>query len=111
MNEPEPVEWLPDEPLTETDATELLDRAGARAVWVMDHDPATRRSVLGEDPSDDAVIELVIETDDAFETYSYTHADGTTRWVSYGDQPADGQFEGTLASYRLVAGQTTTDLE
>lgn len=108
MNDPESVEWLPDEPLSEADASDLLERPGAQAVWVMDHDPATRRSLLGENPPEDAVIELVIETDDAFETYSYGH-DG--RWVTYGDQPTDGSFDGTLASYRLLAGETDTDMD
>ena len=111
MNEPEPADSLPDGPLSEAEAAALLDRPTADGVWVMDHGQATRRSILGDNPPDDAVIELVIETDEGFEMYSYTHTAEGTQWVTYGTQPKDGSFAETLASYRLLAGQTATAMD
>ncbi|MFB6193652.1 MAG: hypothetical protein ABEI75_01185 [Halobaculum sp.] len=106
MNEPEPAEGFPDDPLTESDAAAFADDPTTEAVWVMDHDPTTRASVLGENPPENAVIELVIETAEAFRLYSYTHRPGGTRWVTYGEEPKGGGFTATLDSYRLLAGDS-----
>ena len=58
-----------------------------------------------------AVIDVVLETEDAFEMYSYTGG----RWMDYGTQRKDDEeapsMTGTLASYRLLAGETTLALE
>ena len=109
MNEPEPAEGFPEEPLTEAEAVALQDDPTTQAVWVMDHDPATRASVLGENPPDDAVIELVVETPETFRLYSYTNRPTGTIWVTYGEEPKGGGFEATLESYRLLAGDSELD--
>lgn len=106
MNEPTPAEGFPDDPLSEETAAELLQRPTAQAVWVMDHDRTTVTALVGPDAPADVVIELVVETDEAFEMYSYTHHAGQPTWVSYGSQPKGSGFETTLESYRLLAGET-----
>ena len=49
--------------------------------------------------------------EDAFEMYSYTGG----RWMDYGVQHRDDEeapsMAGTLASYRLLAGESTLDIE
>lgn len=108
--EPEAAQGWPDEPLTEAEARELhADRADCVAVWVMDHDDATREALLGPDAPADAVVDVVLETDDAFELYSYTHHGDGTRWVTYGEEAKGGDattMAGTLAHYRLLAGES-----
>jgi hypothetical protein len=112
--QPAPAENWPDGPLTEGDARDLLfDREATTAVWVMDHDEATRTALLGADPPEDAVLDVVLETPDAFEMYSYTHHDDGTRWVTYGEESkgTDGgtTMRDTLASYRLLVGDSDLD--
>nr|WP_254538127.1 hypothetical protein [Halomarina sp. BCD28] len=109
--EPEPADGWPDGPLSEEDARDLLfDREEVVAVWVMDHDEGTRTAILGPDPDEDAVIDVVVETADAFEMYSYTHHEGGTAWVTYGEESKadDGAtgMAGTLESYRLLVGES-----
>jgi len=109
--QPEPAADWPDGPLTEDDARELLfDREAVLAVWVMDHDETTLSALLGTDPPDDAVVDVVLEMAEAFEMYSYTHHDDSTQWVTFGDERkgTDGgaTMRDTLASYRLLAGES-----
>ncbi|MFD1512217.1 hypothetical protein [Halomarina rubra] len=112
--QPEPADDWPEGPLSEADARDLLfDREAAVAVWVLDHDDATRTALLGPNPPEDAVLDVVVETADGFEMYSYTHHDTATQWVTYGTEEK-GTDEGatmrdTLASYRLLTGDS--DLE
>ena len=112
--DPEPAEDWPDGPLSEGDARDLLfDREDVLAVWVMDHDEATLSALLGPDPPEDAVVDVVVETDAAFEMYSYTHHETTTRWVTFGDERkgTDGarRMRDTLDSYRLLAGESDAE--
>lgn len=87
----------------------LLDDPLVNAVWVMDQSSDVRRDLFGEDTPEDAVIELVVETDDAFVSYSYTHRPHGTAWRCYGAKPKGSGFETTLESYRLLAGETNID--
>ncbi len=109
--DPTPAEGWPEGPLSEEAARDLLfDREAAVAVWVMDHDEATRNAILGPDAPEGAVIDVIVETGDAFELYSYTHHDGDTKWVAYGEESKAGDgataMAGTLESYRLLAGES-----
>lgn len=109
MDQPEPAPELPDRPLSEAEAR---DRgADALGVWVMDHDGGVRSVAVPEEAPDDAVVDLVVETETAFEMYSYTRGE----WMDYGTQAkADAEapsMAGTLESYRLLAGETTLDAE
>lgn len=111
---PEPAAGWPEGSLTEREARDLqFDREDATAVWVLDHDEATRTAILGPDPPEDAVIDVVVETDERFEMYSYTHHDSTTQWVTYGEERKEtegaARMRDTLDSYRLLVGDT--DLE
>ena len=110
--EPEPAEGWPEGPLDESAAASLLDeRADATAVWVMDHGAAARESVLGPDPPEDAVIDLIVETETGFSVYSYTHTPDGTRWMDYGAEekgtPGGNAMAATLSYYRLLAGEST----
>ena len=112
--EPEPAADWPEGSLTESEARDLqFDRDGVVAVWVLDHDEATRTALLGPDPPGDAVVDVVLETDEAFEMYSYTHHDSTTQWVTYGEERKGTEggttMRDTLTSYRLLVGDS--DLE
>jgi hypothetical protein len=105
MEQPEPADGWPDRPLTETEAADLLDDAVV-AVWVMDHDSGVRGAVApGADA--DAIVDVVLETDTAFEMYSFS---GGT-WMDYGtqrkDDPDAPPMTGTLESYRVLAGEST----
>ncbi|MEZ3117771.1 hypothetical protein RYH80_17780 [Halobaculum sp. MBLA0147] len=121
MEQPTEADGWPDRPLTETEATALLDPevasgveidpselrttgGDAVAVWVMDHESAVRARSVPADAPDDAVIDLVVETEVAFEMFSYTGG----RWVDYGTQYKDDEdapdMAGTLDSYRVLAG-------
>lgn len=121
--DPTPAEEWPDRPLDEAEAVALLDDTPDRrypafddpvtAVWVMDHDPATRAAVLDPDAPGDAVIEIVLETPDAFHMYSYAVGDGDPAWTDYGDEekgtPGAARMAETLESYRLLAGESDLD--
>ncbi|MFC5970253.1 hypothetical protein ACFPYI_02815 [Halomarina salina] len=109
--EPEPASDWPEGSLTESEARDLqFDRAAVVAVWVLDQDEATRTALLGPDPPDDAVVDIVLETDEAFEMYSYTPHDGTTQWVTYGEErkgtESGATMRDTLTSYRLLVGDS-----
>ena len=121
--DPTPADEWPDRPLDEAEARALLDDDPDRrypavdgpvaAVWVMDHDPATRAAVLDADAPGDAVIEIVLETPDAFHMYSYAAVDGDPEWTDYGAEAmgttgAD-QMAKTLRSYRVLAGESDLD--
>lgn len=111
MEQPEPADDWPERPLSETAAADLLDEVDdAIGVWVMDHDDGVRSVSLPADAPEDAVIDVVVETTGGFEMYSYTGG----RWMDYGTQAkADEEtpsMAGTLASYRLLAGESALDL-
>jgi len=111
MEQPEPAEGWPDGPLSRADAAALLDEgAGAIGVWIMDHEDGVRSVSVPADAPDDAVIDVVVETGDAFEMYSYTGG----RWMDYGTQRKDDEeappMAGTLESYDLLTGETELDL-
>lgn len=121
--DPTPADEWPDRPLDEAEARDLLGEVSDRrypaiggpvtAVWVMDHDPATRATVLDADAPGDAVIEVVLETPDAFHMYSYAAADGDPQWTDYGAEAkgTEGaeQMAATLGSYRVLAGESDLD--
>jgi len=107
MQEPEPAEDWPERPLSEAEATDLLDDVtGAVAVWVMDHNETARSVAVGTDAPDEAVVDIVVETDDAFEMYSYTRG----QWMDYGRQRRDDaaapSMAGTLEHYHVLAGDS-----
>jgi hypothetical protein len=107
MNEPEPAAGWPEDPLSEADATDLLE-GDVVAVWVMDHDDGVRSVVAGANAPEDAVVDVVLETDTTFEMYSYSKG----QWMDYGTQQKDDEkapsMAGTLESYRVVAGESKT---
>lgn len=103
MEEPEPAEDWPERPLSAAEATELRTN-DVKAVWVMDHDDGVRSVAVGSDAPDVAIVDIVLETQAAFEMYSYTGG----RWMDYGTQRKDDEetpsMAGTLESYRVHAG-------
>lgn len=107
----EPAANLPAGPLTEAQARDLLDREGVETVWVMDYEENTRDLILDNEIPDDSVLDIVLETDDEYQMYSYTDYEGETMWVSFGveEKGTDGgkTMQGTLESYRVLA--TTAD--
>jgi hypothetical protein len=110
MEQPKPADGWPDRPLSEDEAADRLGENG-RAVWVMDADSAVRSATVPPDAPDDPVIDLVVETDEAFEMYSYSRG----RWMDYGTQRKDDDeapsMAGTLASYRVLVGESDLDLD
>lgn len=132
MDQPEPADGWPNRPLSEAEATALLGVDGGEqhvdtadieidpaallspvgeptGVWVMDHESEVRSAAVGGSDPDDAVIDVVVETREAFEMFSYTRG----QWVDYGQQRRDDEdapsMAGTLDSYRLLAGESTLD--
>jgi hypothetical protein len=107
MEQPEPAEDWPDRPLSEAEATALLED-DVIAVWVMDHETGVRSVVLPSGAPDDAVIDVVLETASAFEMYSYTRGE----WLDYGTQRKDDEeapsMAGTLDSYRVLVGESAS---
>jgi hypothetical protein len=105
MEQPEPAEGWPDGPLSVAQARDLHDE-DVLAVWVMDHESGVRSVVLGPDAPEDAVVDVVLETDEAFEMYSYSRG----QWMDYGIQrKGDDEapsMAGTLDSYRVLAGES-----
>ena len=105
MDQPEPAEGWPDEPLSEAAASDLLE-GDVVAVWVMDHDDGVRSVALPPGAPDDAVVDVVLETTEAFEMYSYSRG----QWMDYGTQRKDDDeapsMAGTLQSYRVLAGDS-----
>jgi len=109
MEQPEPADDWPDRPLSEAEAADLLDnRGGAIAVWVMTHENGVRQAVVPADAPDDAVIDVVVETETAFEMYSYSRG----QWMDYGTQRKDDEdapsMAGTLESYRVLADESAS---
>ncbi|MFB6207684.1 MAG: hypothetical protein ABEJ05_14280 [Haloglomus sp.] len=104
MEQPEPAEGWPDRPLTEAEATDLLEN-DVVAVWVMDHESSVRGTVAPSADADD-IIDVVLETERAFEMYSFSGG----QWLDYGTQRKDDEeapsMAGTLESYRLLAGES-----
>lgn len=112
MDQPTPAEGWPDGPLTEDEARDLLGESDCtadpvRAVWVFDGGgEGARDALLDEDDPDDAVIDLVLETDGSYRMFSYTYGRAGLGWQDYGAEPTDGEaMAGTLESYRLLAGE------
>jgi hypothetical protein len=105
MEQPEPADNWPDRPLSEAEARELRE-GDVRAVWVMDHEDSVRSAVVPNDSPEDAVVDVVLETDTGFEMYSYTGG----RWMDYGTQRHDDEdapsMAGTLESYRVLVGES-----
>ncbi|MFB9811837.1 hypothetical protein [Haloarcula sebkhae] len=109
MDEPEAVDDWPHRPFSPAEASALLDDIdGAVAVWVMHYDNDVRSAVVLDDAPEDAVIDIVVETDAAFEMYSYTSG----VWMDYGtqrkDDPDAPPMAGTLDSYDVLAGESET---
>ena len=109
MEQPEPAEGWPDRPLSEPEAeAHFTDRGDVVAVWVMDQTSGVRSVVMPPDAPDDAVVDVVLETDTGFEMYSFTKS----RWMDYGTQRKDDEespsMAGTLESYRVLAGESTS---
>lgn len=104
MDQPEPAEDWPDRPLSEAEASDLLEENDAAAVWVMDQDESVRSVVVSGDAPDDAVVDVVVETATGFDMYSFSGG----QWMDYGTQRKDDEeapsMDGTLASYRVLAG-------
>jgi len=104
MDQPQPAEELPDGPLTEQDARAYLDEPDVVAVWVMDPDSSVRSVALPADAPEEPVVDLVVETETAYEMYSFSGG----RWMDYGTQRKDDDespsMAGTLESYRVLAG-------
>jgi len=105
MQEPEPAEGWPDRPLSEEEAADLL-ADDVLAVWAMDHEDGVRSVVVPPGAPEDAVVDVVLETADAFEMYSFSGG----RWMDYGVQRKDDEeapsMAGTLESYRVLAGES-----
>jgi hypothetical protein len=105
MERPEPAEGWPDRPLTEAEATDLLEERDAVAVWVMDPDSDVRGAVAPA-ADEDSVVDVVVETGEAFEMYSFSGG----RWLDYGTQRKDDDeapsMAGTLEAYRVLAGES-----
>lgn len=110
MEQPSPAEGWPDRPLNPDEAhgiyddSELLDTAAVQAVWVMDQDETVRGTVApGAD--DDAIVDLVVETEAAYLMFSFSGG----RWMDYGTQPKSDEdapsMAGTLDSYRVLVGE------
>jgi len=109
MDEPEPAEGWPERPLSAAEAAGLLDeRPGAVAVWVMTHDDGVRSAAVPADAPEDAVVDIVLETAEAFEMYSYSRG----QWMDYGTQRKDDEdapsMAGTLDSYEVLAGESAS---
>lgn len=107
MDRPTPADGWQTRPLSETEAAALLGEIDdAVAVWVMDHGDDVQSAVTLGDGPDDAVVDIVVETETGFEMYSYT--DG--QWLDYGTQQKSDtdapSMAGTSASYRVLAGRS-----
>ena len=116
MDRPKPAEGWPDGPLAEREARDLLGGSHhteepVRAVWVFDGGgEGARDALLTEDDPDDAVIDLVLETDAGYRMFSYTYGTAGLGWQDYGTEPAGSEtMAGTLTSYRLLAGESALD--
>lgn len=116
MDQPTPAEGWPDGPLTEEEARDLLGGTDhtddpVRTVWVFDGGgEGAREAILDETAPDDSVIDIVLETDEAYRMFSFTYGRAGLGWQDYGTEPAESEtMAGTLESYRLLAGETALD--
>lgn len=109
MEESKPATDWPDFPLSEDEAAYRLN--DGLAVWVMDASEAVRPATVPPGSPDNPVVDIVIETNEAFEMYSYTGG----QWMDYGAQRKDDDdappMDGTLTSYRILVGESELDLE
>lgn len=98
-----PLRWLDTDDESTTDDTHELDAATVLAVWVMDQDSGVR-SAVAPGADEDAVVDIVVETDRAYRMFSFSGG----RWMDYGTQRKDDEdapsMAGTLDSYRVLAG-------
>ena len=105
MEQPEPASDMPDGPISLAEARKYLEHPDVVAVWAMDPDSDVRSAAVAPGAPDDAVVDLVLETETGYDMYSYT--DG--RWMDYGTQRKDNEeapsMAGTLESYRVLAGE------
>ena len=104
MEKPEPADDWPGRPLSEAEAADYLG-SGVIGVWVLDHDEGVRSVTVPDGAPEDAVIDVVLETEATFEMFSYTGG----QWMDYGTQHKDEKeapsMAGTLESYRVLAGE------
>lgn len=105
MEQPEPAEDWPARPLSEEAAADLLE-GDVVAVWVMDQADGVRSVVTPADTPDDAIVDIVLETETGFDMYSFSGG----QWMDYGTQRKDDDdapsMAGTLESYRVLAGSS-----
>jgi len=119
MDQPTPAEGWPEGPLDESAARDLLGGTDhtdepVRAVHVFDGGgEGARDALLDQADPDDAVIDLVLETDREYRMFSYAYGREGLGWQDYGTERKDTEgaeaMAGTLASYRLLAGETDTN--
>jgi len=116
MEEPEPAEGWPEGPLAESEARDLLGGTDhtddpVSAVHAFDGGgEGARDALLDEADPDDAVIDIVLETDREYRMFSYTYGREGLGWQDYGTEPEEDEtMATTLASYRLLAGETALD--
>ncbi|PSQ11094.1 hypothetical protein BRC99_06730 [Halobacteriales archaeon QS_7_69_60] len=104
MEQPEPAADMPDGPISAAEAREHLDESGVVTVWVMYPDSDVRSVAVPPGAPDDAVMDIVLETETGYRMYSYTGG----QWMDYGTQRKDDDeappMTGTLVSYRVLAG-------
>lgn len=112
VEEPVPAEGWPDGPLSTDEARALLEEPGVTAVWSFAHDEETRRALLGEEASPDAVVDLVLETPDEYRMFSYSRGWNGETWMNYGTEPkgtaSAEMLERTLRRYDLLAGESAS---
>ncbi len=104
----EPAEDWPDAPLTRAQARDLLG-GEVVAVWIMDYEENTRAVLLDADTPDDVVLDVVLETDDRYDMFSYTDYEGEMTWLSFGSERKGTEggemMQETLESYRLLVSE------
>ena len=105
MEKPEPADDWPGRPLSEAEAADYLG-SGVIGVWVLDHDEGVRSVTVPDGAPEDAVIDVVLETEATFEMFSYTGG----QWMDYSTQRKDDNeappMAGTLEGYHVLAGDS-----
>lgn len=119
MDQPTPAEGWPDRPLTEEEARDLLGGTDhtddpVSAVHVFDGaGEGARDALLGDDDPANAVIDLVLETDERYRMFSYTYGSSGLGWQDYGTERKETEgaeaVAATLDSYRLLAGESPSN--
>ena len=103
MEQPDPAADMPDGPISTAEARGYLDEPGVVAVWAMDPDSDVRSVAVPPGAPDDAVVDLILETETGYRMCSYTGG----QWMDYGTQRKDDDeapsMTGTLESYRVLA--------